>query len=103
MRGKLFAVKSSWKLFLPLKWFWWEAATEIWRPSLVVQESTRRWEAKAGVDTSQRNTREFPGVTSTMASEDVEAAAVKVTKIQSFNDFVTWNYQTKTWKQTLNK
>ena len=76
------------QLFLPLKWFWWEAATEIWRPSLVVQESTKRWEAKAGVDTSQRNTREFPGVTSTMASEDVEAAVVKVTKIQSLNDFV---------------
>ena len=42
----------------------------------------------AGVDTSQRNTREFPGVTSTMASEDVEATVVKVTKTQSLNDFV---------------
>ena len=81
------------QLFLPLKWFWWEAATEIWRPSLVVQESTRRWEAKAGVDTSQRNTREFPGVTSTMASEDVEAAVVKVTKIQSLNDFWSASHQ----------
>ena len=47
---------------------------EIWRPSWVVQESTMRCDAKAGVDTSQRNTREFPGVTSTrlLASEDEE-------------------------------
>ena len=44
---------------------------EIWRPSLVVHESTMRWDANAGVDTSQRNTKEFPGVTSTTASEDV--------------------------------
>ena len=46
---------------------------EIWRPSWVVHESTIRCDAKAGVDTSQRNTREFPGVTSTtLASEDVD-------------------------------
>ena len=51
---------------------------EIWRPSLVVQESTIRWEARAGVDTSQRNTREFPGVTSTMALASEDAEAVRV-------------------------
>ena len=45
---------------------------EIRRPFLVVQKPTMRCEAKAdgAVDTSQRNIKEFPEVTSTASEDD---------------------------------
>ena len=48
---------------------------EIRRPFLVVQKPTMRCEAKAdgAVDTSQRNIKEFPEVTSTAPEDALDA------------------------------